>query len=180
MPAFVRRLFDRIADKVDRSAAGTSVPAGVDPPDPSARPRPTARERTLMRRRLRTLRHRRDALMREAGGELLEARRGQATGSPALDRAVAELEQVDAEARAIAKALDELKTLDDLVAGGVAARCTACGELVASRDGYCASCGAALKGGRERRPADSEPSDGARTPARVGGAPNATTTTTSS
>jgi ribosomal protein L32 len=52
MPAFLTRLFERLKAKADRSAAGTAVPAGLDP---NERRGPTARERMLMRRRLRRL-----------------------------------------------------------------------------------------------------------------------------
>lgn len=50
MPAFLTRLFERLKAKADRSAAGTAVPAGLDP---NERRGPTARERMLIRRRLR-------------------------------------------------------------------------------------------------------------------------------
>jgi hypothetical protein len=162
MPAFLRRL----TEKVNSSARGTPVPAGIEPHVPGERPKPTARERTLMRRRLRTLRRRRQALMLEVGGQVLESRRGEDNGL--LDGKTAELEQVDQEVRALAEALDELRTLDELIASGVARRCPSCGELVAGRESYCSTCGAALKGGRPR---DAQP----RPPARVSGRAGAPT-----
>jgi hypothetical protein len=169
MPGFLRRLLDRLTDKVTRSARGTAVPAGVEPSVPGERPKPTARERTLMRRRLRTLRRRREALMLEVGSEVLESRRGESPDSGRLDGRAAELEQVDLEVRALAEALDQLRTLDEVIASGVARRCPSCGELVAGRESFCSSCGASLKGGR--------PGDGPkRPPARVSGRPGATTT----
>jgi hypothetical protein len=123
-----------------------------------------------MRRRLRTLRRRRDALMMEVGGQVLESRRGSDSGS--LDGKTAELEQVDREARVLAEALDELKTLDEVIASGVARRCSNCGELVAGRESYCSSCGTSLKGART----PAEAAGGQRPPARVGSRPGATTT----
>jgi hypothetical protein len=173
MPGFLRRLLDRLGDKVTRSARGTPVPAGVEPPLPGERPKPTARERTLMRRRLRTLRRRREALLVEVGGEVLESRRGHSADAARLDGRAAELEQVDLEVRALAEALDELRTLDEVIASGLARRCPNCGELVAGRESYCSSCGAPLKGGR---PAEMPQ----RPAARVGSRSGATTTAAAS
>lgn len=174
MPSFLRSFLDRLSERVDRSARGTPVPAGTEPPMPGERPKPTARERTLMRRRLRTLRRRREALMMEVGGEVLESRRGEHPDSGRLDGETAELEQVDREARVLAEALDELKTLDELIASGVARRCLSCGELVAGRESYCSACGASLRGAR---PSAAEAPGAQRQPARVGGRAGATTAT---
>lgn len=124
MPALLRRLLERSKQKVDRSAAGSAVPAGIDPSEHQG---PTAHERTLMRRRLRALRRRREALTRDVGG---------------LDGAARELEQLDAEARALRQALDEKKTLDELLASGTSARCSGCGELMGKREAFCTNCGA--------------------------------------
>jgi hypothetical protein len=168
MPGFLRRFLDRLSATVNRSARGTPVPAGTEPPVPGEPPKPTARERTLMRRRLRTLRRRREALMLEVGGQVLESRRAEGIDSGRLDGKAAELEQVDRDVRALAEALDALRTLDEVIASGIARRCPSCGELVAGRESYCSSCGAALKGGR--------PSVQQRPPARVSGRPGATTT----
>jgi hypothetical protein len=56
MPSFLRRLIERSARSVNRSAAGSPVPAGVEPLRHGERTLPTAHERTLIRRRLRALR----------------------------------------------------------------------------------------------------------------------------
>jgi hypothetical protein len=125
-----------------------------------------------MRRRLRTLRRRREALMLEVGGEVLESRRGDSADSARLDGKTAELEQVDREARALAGALDELKTLDEVIASGVARRCPSCGELVAGRESFCSACGTSLKG---PRPSGADTPGTARQPARVGGRSGAPT-----
>jgi hypothetical protein len=170
MPGFLRRFLDRLSERVDRSARGTPVPAGTEPPVAGERPKPTARERTLMRRRLRTLQRRREALMMEVGGEVLESRRS--ADSARLDGKTAELEQVDREARVLAEALDELKTLDEVIAAGVARRCPSCGELVANRDSYCSACGTSLKGAR---PAAPDAAGSQRQPTRVSGRTGATT-----
>jgi len=172
MPSFLRRFLDRLSARVERSARGTPVPAGTEPPTPGGKPKPTARERTVMRRRLRTLRRRREVLMMEVGGEVLESRRS--SDSARLDDKTAELEQVDREARVLAEALDELKTLDEVIASGVARRCPSCGELVASRESYCSACGTSLKGARPSAP---EAPGAPRPPARVGGRTGATTAT---
>ncbi len=142
MPAFLRRLLDRSAQKINRAAAGSSVPAGIEPPKPGEPRVPTARERTLMRRRLRALRRRREALMREVGGLVLESKHDQNGVAEALEERTRELEAVDSEARMLVQALDELRTLDDLLASGVSSRCANCGDLVARREHYCTNCGA--------------------------------------
>jgi hypothetical protein len=146
MSALLRRLLDRSTQKVNRAAAGTPVPAGVEPGE---RRGPTAGERTLMRRRLRALRRRREALMREVGGLVLESKHGENGTSEVLDGRTQELEAVDAEARTLVEALDELKTLDELVASGVSSRCANCGELVASREHYCTNCGTQQQSSRQ-------------------------------
>jgi hypothetical protein len=139
MPAFLRRLLARSKQKIDRSATGTPVPAGIEPGEQRG---PTARERTLMRRRLRALRRRRDALMREVGGLVLESKNGENGAPERLDGRTHELEQVDAEARAIVQALDDKKTLEELLSSGLSARCSTCGELLAKRERFCPNCGA--------------------------------------
>ncbi|HET8673370.1 MAG TPA: zinc ribbon domain-containing protein [Thermoleophilaceae bacterium] len=48
------------------------------------------------------------------------------------------------ELQAISAALAELRTLDELLAGGACVRCPACGELAGRRDRQCWSCGAQL------------------------------------
>jgi hypothetical protein len=147
MPAFLRRLLERSTQKVNRSAVGTPVPAGLEPGE---RRGPTARERTLMRRRLRSLRRRREALMREVGGLVLDTSQGDNGAPRQLDGRTQELEAVDAEARALVQALDELKTLDELSSSGLSHPCESCGELVAKREHFCSNCGAQV--GRAEEP----------------------------
>jgi hypothetical protein len=172
MSTFLRRLFERSKQKADRSAAGTVVPAGIDP---SAQPGPTARERTLMRRRLRALRRRREALMREVGGLVLESKHGENGAPERLDGRTQELEAVDAEARTIAQALDEKKTLDELLSSGLSARCSSCGELVAKRERFCSTCGA-----QTGAPGAAEPHPPTATRPAHSGAPAAVVTGASS
>jgi rubrerythrin len=121
MQELLRRLLERSKQKANRSAAGTPVPAGIDPSEQSG---PTARERTLMRRRLRALRRRQEAIAAQP-----------------LEGHAHELEPLEAEARAIAEALREKKTLDELLAVGLSKRCSSCGELEAKRDPFCPTCG---------------------------------------
>jgi hypothetical protein len=139
MPASLTRFFDRAKRTVNRTARGTKVPAGTEPGEQH---RATARERTLMRRRLRALRRRREALMREVGGLVLESKHEQNGAQPLLEGRTDELEAVDAEMRTIVEALDEKKTLGELLASGVSDRCKNCGELVATREHFCTNCGA--------------------------------------
>ena len=124
MTSLLRRLIERSARSVNRSAAGSAVPAGIEPPPPGERPRPTAHERTLMRRRLRMLR-RLDKAAPDNGG-------------------APELESVKAEIETLQRALAELTTLDELLASGAFARCPSCGDLVAPRDHRCLHCDAEL------------------------------------
>jgi len=135
MQALLRRLLERSKQKIDRSAAGTAVPAGIDPAEQSG---PTARERTLMRRRLRALRRRRDAIAAQP-----------------VDGHAQELERIEAEEHAIIDALHTRKTLDELLVSGVSARCTSCGELMSGRAQFCSNCGAAT--GRPDPPAEPHP-----------------------
>src|SRR5512133_592846 len=99
MTSFLRRLIERSAQSVNRSAAGTAVPAGLEPPHPDERPRVTAHERTLIRRRLRVLRQQ---------------------GTPgAQDNGHArERQGVEAEIDTLERALAELTTLAELLASG--------------------------------------------------------------
>ena len=156
MLSFLKRLLDRYAQKVNRSAAGSPVPAGLEPRRPGERPAPSARERTLMRRRLRAVRRRREALMHEVGGLVLDSRHSEPGASERLDGCTKELEDVDAEARALAEALREMKALDELLASGVASRCPSGGELVAGRERHCASCGSALPRARGAAKAEAQ------------------------
>jgi hypothetical protein len=118
MTSFLRRLIERLAQSVNRSAAGTAVPAGIERSLPGERPRPTARERTLMRRRIRLLRKQVGAAARDNGH----------TG------------ELEAEIATLERALADLTTLDELLASGAFARCPACGDLVAARDLHCLHC----------------------------------------
>jgi hypothetical protein len=169
MPAFLKRLLERSAQKINRAAAGSPVPAGIEPGEPR---HPTARERTLMRRRLRALRRRREALMREVGGLVLESKHGENGAPQRLDGRTQELEQVDAEARAIVQALGERKTLEELLSSGLSARCPNCAELVAKRERFCASCGAEVTRAQPPgpRPPAGRPSHTAAPAAMVTGA----------
>jgi hypothetical protein len=133
MTSFFRRLIDRSARSLNRSAAGTAVPAGLDPPRPGERPGPTAHERTLMRRRLRTLRREHGAPAREYGH-------------------TRERGSVEAEIQTLEQALADLTTLEELLASGAFARCPGCGDLVAPRDPRCLHCGAELPQAGEKAP----------------------------
>ena len=135
MTSFLRRLIERSARSVNRSAAGTAVPAGLEPSHPGERPRPTAHERTLIRRRLRVL--------RQQGTEIAHDN-GQAR----------ELQGVEAEIDTLERALAELTTLDELLASGAFARCPDCGDLVASHDTRCLHCATELPHAKARNGAD--------------------------
>jgi hypothetical protein len=141
MPTSLRRLLDRAAEKVNRSAAGTAVPAGLEPPRPGDRPKPTARERTLMRRRLRALRKRREAPAADAAHGAQGDSLATADGARRRDR-----DEIEAEIALLESALAERKTLDALLSSSTLGRCTSCGELVGRRERQCSGCGAQLPG----------------------------------
>ena len=141
MPSLLRRAYRRAAATVDRVAAGSQPPAGQDPPAPGSERRPSTRERGVMRRRLRELRHRREALLLELGALVFELHRhGRQESELVASRAEA-IATLDEEARALATALDTEVTLVEVVQAGIAARCGNCSALVASGDRFCSNCG---------------------------------------
>jgi ribosomal protein L37E len=149
MSAFLKRLRSRAAERIDALAAGTAVPAGQDGAagDPEGA---TARERGSMRRRLRELRRAREALLLELGALVFELHRRGRDNSELVDRKAAELEELDVEANALARALGEGTTAVELVATGLAGRCDRCGSLLSTRASYCSECGLELAPRHER------------------------------
>ena len=163
MASLLKRLRDRAVAKADELAAGTEAPAGQEPADPSAAPPLTARERGAMRRRLRRLRRTREALLTELGALVLELHRQGRRESEALDRRTEELRAIDDEARSLAVALGEERTLAEVVAAGITGTCASCGALLSSSDRFCSSCGAPVAAGGA--PAEQAASDGSADPA---------------
>jgi hypothetical protein len=100
-----------------------------------------------MRRRLRTLRRRREAMLLDLGALVLEMHRHGRFLPDSLQRRAAEAVGADAEVRALSRALDAGDGSPDLVAAGVAGNCERCGALHTVGAAFCAQCGNELAGG---------------------------------
>src|SRR3954453_6744199 len=118
----------RLSQRVDDSARGSDVPAGID--RGAAAVTPTGlRERGRMRRRLRELRRLREAQMLELGALVLEAHKHGRDDSPVIKSKAAEAAATDAETRALAEALETDGGLESIVSAGIAGPCPTCGTL---------------------------------------------------
>ncbi len=128
----------RLGRTVERTAAGSSPPAGADDTGRG----PGAVERGKLRRRLRRLRRTREVLLLEVGALVFELRRRGRKDDALVERKVAELKVIDDETRAIAKALATDGTLTELVQSGIAGTCEQCGAIHSIDARFCSSCGA--------------------------------------
>jgi hypothetical protein len=149
-PSFTS-LRKRVSDSAER-ADSSGVAAGEEPRPATDAAHPGARGRGAMRRRLRRLRRIRQAMLLELGAYVLELRRYGRLDGANVERKAVGVAAVDQEARTIADALDARRTLSEVVATGVSAPCASCGALLATRDRFCASCGASAGKG-EAKPA---------------------------
>lgn len=114
--------------------------------------KPSFSERAALRRRVKTLRARRDAGLLELGAITIDQRRfGDPTAGTLLRRRTDELVDLDNEIAAIEFALEEHASATAIAALGTV-RCLGCGTLVGPVDRYCAHCGTP-------RPTDAAPSD---------------------
>ena len=138
-------LKSRLRERVDSAARGSDVPAGIERGTDVEAPR-SSRERGRMRRRLRELRRLREAQLLELGALVLEAHRHGRDDSPVIKSAAAEATATDAEARALAEALDTDAGLETIVATGIAGPCPTCGTLASTAARFCATCGTPLDG----------------------------------
>jgi hypothetical protein len=134
----------RMRDRVDGAARGSDVPAGIERGDDASGT--GSRERGRMRRRLRELRRMREAQLLELGALVLEAHRHDRDDSPVIKSKAADAAAIDAEARALAEALDVDAGLDTIVAAGIAGPCPTCGVLTSTGARFCSTCGTALDG----------------------------------
>jgi hypothetical protein len=141
----------RWRDRVDSAARGTDVPAGIER-GADAASTTGSRERGQMRRRLRELRRLREAQLLELGALVLEAHRHQRDDSPVVKHKAAEAAAIDAEARALAEALETDAGLDTVVAAGIAGPCPTCGTLASTAARFCSACGTALDGRPDAAP----------------------------
>jgi hypothetical protein len=144
-------LKSRLRDRVDASARGSDVPAGIDRGADAVAPS-GARERGRMRRRLRELRRLREAQLLELGALVLEAHKHGRDDSPAIKTKAAEAAATDAEARAVAEALDADAGLDTVMTAGIAGPCPMCGTLTSTSWRFCSTCGTPLDGRPDAAP----------------------------
>jgi len=100
-----------------------------------------------MRRRLRILRRRREAMLLDLGALVLEMHRHGRFLPDSLQRRAAEAVGTDAEVRALSRSLEAGDGNPDLVAAGVAGNCSRCGALHTVGASYCSQCGNELAGG---------------------------------
>lgn len=145
----------RLRDRVDDSARGSDVPAGIDRGATAVAPT-GSRERGRMRRRLRELRRLREAQLLELGALVLEAHRHNRDDSPVIKSKAAEAAATDAEARAVAEALDADAGLDTIVSAGIAGPCPTCGTLTSTSWRFCSTCGTPLDGRPDAGPREAE------------------------
>ena len=103
---------------------------------------PSLVKRGEMRRRLRILRRRREALLLDLGALVLEMHRHGRFLPDSLQRRAAEAVGTDAELRALSRSLDAGDGNPDLVAAGVAGNCDRCGALHTIGASFCSQCGA--------------------------------------
>jgi len=131
-----------------------------------------------MRRRLRILRRRREAMLLDLGALVLEMHRHGRFLPDSLQRRAAEAVGTDAELRALSRALEAGDGDPDLVAAGVAGNCERCGALHTVGASFCSQCGQELAGGVLPRKAalgtDPELAGGAPIPRRTVAAAPAT------
>lgn len=146
------------APSVDEEPA-PPAPVTVAEPTPAAESepdehfaKPSFSERAALRRRVKTLRARRDAGLLELGAITIDQRRfGDPTAGTLLRRRTDELVDLDNEIAAIEYALEEHASATAIAALGTV-RCLGCGTLVGPVDRYCAHCGTP-------RPTDAAPSE---------------------
>jgi hypothetical protein len=135
------------ADEAQPTLIQAAVPAGAEPADPSAPPRPTFRNRARLRRRLRFLRRVRELGYRDLGGLVFDQHKFDQPNEELVRAKVTALAAVDAELRALERALGERRNITELREPGISA-CSRCGTLHGSDARFCPSCGLALHGAR--------------------------------
>jgi hypothetical protein len=135
----------RVRDRVDSASRGSDVPAGIERGADAVAPT-GARERARLRRRLRELRRLREAQLLELGALVLEAHKQGRDGTPIIDSKAEEAAVTDAEARAVADALETDTGFDTIVAVGIAGPCPTCGTLASTTARFCSTCGTPLDG----------------------------------
>jgi hypothetical protein len=140
----LKNISKRTAERAREAAAGSSLPAGQDPPSPDARATPTTAERGAMRKRARRLARLREVQLRELGALVVEMRRLGRDNPDLLTRKALEAVGIDDELRRLRAALGERETVERVVAAGVAGTCERCATLLATEDRFCPHCGLAV------------------------------------
>jgi hypothetical protein len=148
----------RLRHRVDDAARGSDVPAGIER-GADAVAATGSRERGRMRRRLRELRRLREAQLLELGALVLEAHKRGRGDSPVIKSKAAEAASTDAEARAVADALETEAGLETIVSAGIAGPCPTCGTLASTAARFCSTCGTPLDGRPDAAPRASEAPD---------------------
>ena len=128
------------------AAAGGAAPAGVDPAA-VAEAGPSFRERGRLRRRLRFLRRLRELGFRDLGGLVFDQHRFGRPDDELVRGKLTALAAVDAELRALERALHDHVPITELREPGISA-CARCGAVIASDARFCSACGAPAGGAR--------------------------------
>jgi hypothetical protein len=144
MSPSLKNIPTRTAEKARSAAAGSTVPAGQEPPSDEVAAAPVTVERGAMRKRVRKLGRMREVLLRELGALVVEMRRLGRDNPELVSRKADELVAIDVELRGLRDALGERQTVEQVVVAGVAGACTRCGTLMATDDRFCSRCGLAV------------------------------------
>jgi hypothetical protein len=131
---------------VPAAADGGAAPAGVDPAA-GAGAGPSFRERGRLRRRLRFLRRLRELGFRDLGGLVFDQHRFGRPDDELVRGKLTALAAVDAELRALERALHDHVPITELREAGVSA-CAHCGAVIGSDARFCSACGAPASGVR--------------------------------
>jgi hypothetical protein len=123
-----------------------AAPAGVDPAT-DAEAGPSFRERGRLRRRLRFLRRLRELGFRDLGGLVFDQHRFDRPDDALVRGKLTALAAVDAELRALERALHDHVPITELREPGISA-CARCGAVIASDARFCSACGAPTGGAR--------------------------------
>jgi hypothetical protein len=133
-------------EQLDAAPAGAEAPApaGLPADAPEARS-PSFRERARLRRRLRFLRRLRELGFRDLGGLVFDQHRFGRPNDELVRAKLTALAAVDAELRALERALADRRPLTELREPGISA-CTRCGAVIGSDARFCSSCGTPVGG----------------------------------
>lgn len=125
-------------------AAEAGAAAGTAPQDAA---RPSYRHRGRLRRRLRFLRRVRELGFRDLGGLVFDQHRFNRVNEELVAGKLVALGVIDAEMRALERAMGDRRAVTELHEPGVSA-CPRCGTLHGSDARFCPSCGASVRGPR--------------------------------